>query len=114
MDQRQPSKQPKSLYDASIKEVAMKNFLAGFMHGLGGLLVTLFSWFLLYLLITRLVLPQLVSVLGQAEGLMKSVEQLNSVIQPRGDNPSGTQDQVELQQNLLRQLQQFQQPRQTL
>jgi cell division protein FtsX len=67
-------KQPKSLYDASSGEVAMKHFLAGFMQGLGGFFITIITWVMGYYLVTQYVVPQFSGMIGQAQDLVKSVE----------------------------------------
>lgn len=101
----------KTIYDVSTGEVARKNFVAGFMHGLGGLIVTLISWVLLYILFTNFILPQISGTLKQAESLMKMVESLNSTQNELKDTlepSSGGTRQIILPENLIRQFQQSQ------
>lgn len=112
-DPRPPVKQPKSMYDASLGEIAVKHFFAGMMQGLGGLVVTLISWVLIYVLIINIVLPQVSGMLGQAEGLIKSVEKLNGANQDlmRGGS-SGSGTSIQVPPGLLEQLQQLQKTQQ--
>lgn len=109
MDAHQPSS--KSIYDASTGEVAGKNFVAGLAHGLGGLIVTLISWVLLYVLFTNFILPQISGTLKQAESLMKMVESLNktqSQMETLTEPSSGGTRQIIVPENLIRQFQQTQ------
>lgn len=73
MESTKPSK---TLYDASVGEIATKNFFVGFMRGLGGFFATLLSWVVLYYLITQVVVPQFSGLLNQAGDLIKSVERI--------------------------------------
>lgn len=102
------SRQPKSLYDASLGEVALKHFFAGFMQGLGGLAVTIITWGLLYVLIVQFMLPQLQGMITQAEGLINSVQKMNQALPsiPSGDASAGGQ--IVIPENLLQQFQQMQ------
>ncbi len=120
MDQnaQQSTPRSKSLYDASVSEVAIKNFFAGFMHGLGGFFVTVLSWGVLYFLIIRVVVPQFSGLLNQAEGLMKSVEKIQGVTnggtvdlmapENEGVQSSGSRG-ITIPPELLEQVQRFQQ-----
>lgn len=98
------NKQPKSLYDASVGEVAIKNFFAGFMHGLGGFFVTLLSWVVLYFLLIQVVMPQFQGMLTQAGDLLKSVEKLqngtSNLMKPSGGST------ITIPPELLKQFQQ--------
>jgi len=101
----------KSLYDATTGEIAGKNFVAGLMHGLGGLIVTLISWVLLYVLFTNFIFPQISGTLKQAESLMKMVESLNktqSQMNNLTDPSSEGTRQIIVPENLIRQFQQSQ------
>lgn len=101
----------KSLYDATTGEIARKNFVAGMMHGLGGLIVTVLSWILLYFLFTNFILPQISGTLKQAESLMKMVESLNktqSQMDTLTEPSSGGSRQIIVPENLIRQFQQSQ------
>ncbi|MEP7166527.1 MAG: hypothetical protein ABI758_00935 [Candidatus Woesebacteria bacterium] len=80
------SKGPRSMYDAPLGEVAIKHFFAGMMQGLGGLVVTLISWVLIYVLVVNIVLPQISGMLTQAEGLMKSLEKIQGTGAPSSTN----------------------------
>lgn len=68
----------KSMYDASAGEVAFKNFLAGFMRGLGGFFITLLTWAALYFFSVKYLLPQLTGVLGEAKSMIQSVEKIQT------------------------------------
>jgi hypothetical protein len=106
-------KASKSLYDASLGDIAVKHFFAGFMQGLGGLVVTMISWVLIYVLIINIVLPQISGMLGQAEGLMKSLEKIQNpsgstnLMNPSTGTRSGQQEgTVTIPAELLKQVQQ--------
>jgi hypothetical protein len=76
MDSQQ--KAPKSIYDASAGEIAYKNFLVGFSRGLGGFFITILTWVALYYFTIHYVLPQLTGILGEAKGMIQSVEKLQN------------------------------------
>lgn len=103
--------QPKSLYDASVGEIALKHFFAGFMHGLGGLAVTLISWGFIYVIFVQLVLPQISGILTQAQTLLQSVEKVNSALVPQKsgtDSGSGQNQEIVIPSSVLEQLQNLQ------
>lgn len=102
---------PKSLYDSSIGDIALKNFFAGFMHGLGGFFVTLLTWFVLYVLIMRFALPQLSGVLSQAEAMIRTLEKIQSGVGGTTDlmapTPGGKQG-ITIPPELIKQFQELQ------
>lgn len=113
MDMSDTPKAPKSLYDSSVGDIAVKHFFAGFMHGLGGLVVTMISWVLIYILVINIVLPQISGMLTQAEGLMKSLEKIQSpagstnLMNPSTGSKTGTQGgNITIPAELLQQVQQ--------
>ena len=63
--------QDKDLYTVSVAEVARKNFVAGFSRALGGFVVTLISWAVLYVIIVKLILPQITTELNQLQNIMQ-------------------------------------------
>lgn len=70
MDEQQKNK---SLYDSSKKEIFSKHFLAGFSQGLGGFVVTLMSWGVIYLIIVYLLLPQMQTTLSDLKDTLKLI-----------------------------------------
>lgn len=56
------SEQP-SIFAVSYKEIAKRQFFAGFMAGLGGITATLVMGFLLSVLIAQLIAPRLSTIL---------------------------------------------------
>ncbi len=103
------------MYDASLSDVAVRHFFAGFMQGLGGLVVTLISWVLIYILVINIVLPQISGMLTQAEGLMKSLEKIQgttgsqsgstNLLPRQGTQPSSSDGSVTIPAELLQQVQ---------
>ena len=70
----------KTIYQASYGEVFLKNFLAGVARGLG----SLFIWFLLTVVIFKLLWPQLQVQINQ---LTNSINNLQLIPQIPGNNP---------------------------
>lgn len=66
------------MYDASASEIALKNFLAGFMRGLGGFFITIATWIALYFFSVRYILPQLTGVFDEAKSMIQSVERIQN------------------------------------
>ena len=85
-DQPRPAK---SLYDSSAGEIAGKNFLAGFMRGLGGFFITVLTWVLFYYLTIHFVLPQLTGYMSEAQDMIKSVKEIQGAT-TNLMTPSGT------------------------
>ncbi len=73
-----PPKTPKSLYDASVGEIAYKNFLVGFMRGLGGFFITVLTWIFIYYFSITYLLPQLTGVLTEAKSMIQSIERIQN------------------------------------
>ncbi len=109
------SKQPKSLYDSSAAEIAYKNFLVGFMRGLGGFFITLLTWATLYYISVHYLLPQLTGVLNEAKTMIQSVERVqngaNNLMVPRststGTSESGSGG-IVIPPEMVKQFQQLQ------
>ncbi len=108
-------RQPKSMYDASVGEIATKHFFAGMMQGLGGLVVTMISWVLIYILLINIVLPQISGMLTQAESLIKSVEKVQggatNLMNPTSGSSSTGGQTITIPPGLLEQFEQMQKTR---
>lgn len=111
--------QPKSLYDSSAWEISYKNFLAGFMRGLGGFLITLVTWGSLYYISVTYLVPQLSGFISEAKGMIQSAEKLQqsatNLMAPRSQSatpgseagtPTGS---LMVTPELIKQVQQLQQ-----
>lgn len=94
----------KSIYDISRKEIFGKQFVAGFAHGLGGFMVTLLSWAIIYLIIVYLLLPQLQGTINQLNDILKLIPKTGGTTQSGKDGAGGTQ--ITIPENLLKQIQQ--------
>lgn len=94
MDTQQTSK---SLYDAGIGEIAAKEFVAGFMRGLGSFVMTILTWVIMYFLVMRFVFPQLSGYLTQAQSMIESLQSVQK-------GAAGMQQNLSLPETLLQQL----------
>lgn len=90
----------KSIYEYSKREIFSKQFVAGFAHGLGGFVVTLVSWGIIYLILVKLLLPQLQGTIDQMNDILKLLPKST------GTSQSGSETQITIPENLLKQLQQ--------
>lgn len=63
-------KNQKNIYQASVGEIFIKNFLAGMARGLGGL----FIWFLIMFVGYKLLWPQLASQMQRLTGLVENMQ----------------------------------------
>lgn len=92
----------KSLYDAKPHEIASKHFLAGFSQALGGFVVTILSWVVIYFVIVNLLLPEMTKTLSQLEGILKLL--------PKGATTQTTTKEttIEVPDDLMKQIQQLQ------
>lgn len=88
------------MYEASVGEIARKNFIAGFSRSLGGFVVTLLSWGVIYLIIIKLILPQLTG----------TIDQLNSTLRLIPGSGSSTTKGTSLQvpDSIMKQIEQLQ------
>lgn len=89
----------KSLYDSSRGEIFSKHFIAGFSHGLGGFVVTLISWGVIYLIVVKLLLPQLDDTIRQFNDTLKLIAPFTS---SSSQTKPGT---IQVPENLIKELQ---------
>src|SRR5260221_14521221 len=96
-------KQEKTMYSVSLTSVARKNFVAGFTHALGGFVVTLISWGVIYLILVKLILPQLGDTITQLQDTLKLIPKGSIQVPAKGTTKGAL-----LPEDLLQQLQQAQ------
>ncbi len=92
----------KSLYDTGAGEIFSRHFLAGFAQNLGGFVVTLLSWVVIYFIVVKLVLPQVSGTIEQLNNTLKLIPKVGGTTQPSGTNKGTT---IQIPENLLQQLQ---------
>lgn len=92
--------QEQSMYTVSASQVARRNFIAGFSRALGGFVVTLLSWGVIYLIVIRLIIPQLTGTIDQLNSTLKLLPGFGS------STTKGTMLQVP--DNILKQIEQLQ------
>ncbi len=100
-------KKGKSLYDTGKLEIIGKEFLAGFARGLGGLVVTLISWVIIFFIIVKLLLPQLQGTIDQLNNTLKLIPGTGKTTQSGSSTTGKTV--ISVPENLLNELQQIQQ-----
>lgn len=77
--ENQAAEEGKSIYTASSGEVFWKNFLAGFGHALGGVVVYLLLLVVVYFLFMSYVMPKLAPVIATMNSFAKSIESLSAL-----------------------------------
>lgn len=77
--EKQAVEEGKSIYAASPGEVFLKNFLAGFGHALGGVVVYLLLLVAVYFLFMSYVMPKLAPVIATMNSFTKSIESLSTM-----------------------------------
>lgn len=67
------------MYDASLGEIARKNFVAGFSHALGGFMVTVVTWLVIALIVIKFIFPYINSTFAQFNGLFDRLGKLQGI-----------------------------------
>lgn len=93
--------QRKSIYDVSTAEILRKEFVAGFARGLGGFVMTLISWGVIYVLLIKLVLPQL-------QGTIQELNKTLKLIPGNGTTQTTKGTTIQVPDTLLKQFEQLQ------
>lgn len=71
----QVKKNPENIYSATYSSIIIKNFLAGFFRGLGGVFVYLIFLFIGFIFFKNYILPEISPMLESMEKLTKLAEQ---------------------------------------
>jgi hypothetical protein len=74
----------RTIYDATNVEVFWKNFLVGFGHALGALVVNIILYIVVGFLFIQFMLPYLSPLISGVEQLSKSVKSLTEIKQGSG------------------------------
>ncbi|HSW90280.1 MAG TPA: hypothetical protein VLH19_05445 [Patescibacteria group bacterium] len=93
----------KTIYDTPASTIFKKQFIAGFAHGLGGFVITLVTWVLIYVLTIMVIIPQLQSLLAQINVTTQNLQKVNPL-----NNSGSNGNQIQLPSGIMQQLQNLQ------